>query len=315
MIIAQSKKIKKTPIVSVLMSVYKEPIEWIEESINSILNQSFSDFEFIIVNDNPTSAELRKFLNEFKNKDSRIKVITNSENLGLTKSLNIGLKHCNGEYIARMDADDISHPKRFEYQYEYLESHPDVIVCGSDVKFIGNKSIFLYSCLFENDIDIRGQMLTNSGFAHPSVFIRRSILSLNNIHYDENFKSAQDYRLWEQLCSYGKFHNINKKLLKYRISDSQISNLNLVAQTKNREQIKANFYGRLESQNLLISHDIITKSKEKILSSYLLRSQIYNSFSICLILKFILSNKTKCSIKEIIFLISYAIYKKIKGNK
>lgn len=303
------------PIVSVLMSVYKEPLEWIEESINSILNQTFSDFEFIIVNDNPTSAELSEFLSEFKNKDSRIKVITNPENLGLTKSLNVGLEQCRGKYIARMDADDISHPKRFEFQCEYLESHPDVIVCGSNVEFFGNKSIFLYNCLFENDIDIRGQMLTNSGLAHPSVLIRRSILLSNDIRYDENFKSAQDYRLWEQICPYGKFYNINQKLLKYRISGNQISNIHLVSQTKNRERIKADFIGRLESRTLLASCDLITKLQEEILNSYLLRSQIYSSFSIRLILKFILTNKTKCSIKEIIFMIVYATYKKIKGNK
>ena len=99
--------------VSVLMSVYSEPKEWLISSINSILNQSFSDFEFIIINDNPTRSINSIVLNYFAITDSRVKIFENKSNIGLTKSLNKGLKLTEGKYIARMDADDISLPDRF----------------------------------------------------------------------------------------------------------------------------------------------------------------------------------------------------------
>ena len=93
--------------LSVVMSIYKEPVEWMRQSIDSILNQTFTDFEFVIVNDNPIRSENRDILDEYSKKDFRIIVLSNDENIGLTKSLNKGLRISKGKYIARMDADDI----------------------------------------------------------------------------------------------------------------------------------------------------------------------------------------------------------------
>ena len=120
------------PKISVLMSVYNEPIDWMRQAIESILNQTYKDFEFIIVNDNPEREENQFVLNEYRNKDSRIIILCNEHNIGLTKSLNKGLTVANGEYIARMDADDIALPKRFEKQALYLAKNKNVFLCHTN---------------------------------------------------------------------------------------------------------------------------------------------------------------------------------------
>ena len=123
--------------ISVVMPVYNVEISMLEEAVNSILSQTFQDFEFIIIDD-ASNDDTYNYLNGIK--DERIILIRNSEHLGITKSLNIGLKEAKGKYIARMDGDDISLPQRFEKQYEYMESHPDVIVCGTGVEIFGERS-------------------------------------------------------------------------------------------------------------------------------------------------------------------------------
>ena len=125
--------------VSVVMSVFSEPRNWLKKAINSILDQTFSDFEFIIINDNPIRKENYLFLKEIQQKDSRIIIIENKENIGLTKSLNKGLSVARGTYIARMDADDISFPTRLEKQYLFMEANSGVIACGAWARTIGKE--------------------------------------------------------------------------------------------------------------------------------------------------------------------------------
>ena len=127
------------PIVSVIMSIYKEPLEWLHESIDSILYQTFKDFEFIIICDNPEYKEGIELLNEYRKKDDRIIIINNVKNIGLTKSLNKGLAVAKGKYIARMDADDIAMPNRFEHQITYLDKNTDLVAIGSSVSIIDEK--------------------------------------------------------------------------------------------------------------------------------------------------------------------------------
>ncbi len=157
------------PAVSVLMSVYNEPIEWIQEAIDSIIHQTFTDFEFIIVNDNPKRKELATSLVVNAEKDNRITVISNAENIGLTKSLNIGLKHCKGKYIARMDADDISLPQRFEKQYSYMSFHTEIGVCGTFAEMFGQKNAIWKVPVKHEDCAI----FYETPFIHPTVFIRK----------------------------------------------------------------------------------------------------------------------------------------------
>ena len=207
------------------MSIYSEKVEWIRESIDSILNQTFSDFEFIIINDNPKREENQKILSEYSYKDNRIRIITNEKNIGLTKSLNKGLDIAKGRYVARMDADDISLPTRFQKQVDFLENNSEYIVCGSDISYFGQKRRFTYSDWIKNENDeVKASLIFNNCFAHSTVMIRKSVLDQNNICYDENYRQTQDYRLWEMLSDYGKYYNLQEKLLKYRISKDQVSN-------------------------------------------------------------------------------------------
>jgi len=225
--------------VSVIMSVYKEPKEWLCRSIDSILNQTLSDFEFIIICDNPAGDDNLALLRDYERKNERIKLIVNEENIGLTKSLNKGLAVAKGKYIARMDADDISMPTRFEKQYQYMESHPQVIVLGTAIKFIGSGA---WKKGTDNirytDEEVRAQMLLDNCIAHPTVFIRKSVLDEHGISYDEKYRHSQDVRLWEQLMPYGEFGNLKEKLLKYRLSDQQITKTKSSSQSNLAEGVK-----------------------------------------------------------------------------
>lgn len=212
--------------ISVVMSVFKEPLDWIELSINSIRNQSFSDFEFIIVNDNIDDIPLKTFLSKIQNRDPRIIILENQKNLGLTKSLNKALEISKGKYIARMDADDISFSQRFQTQFDYLEGNPDCIVVGGQNIIIDTDGVDISKKTFPlKDCDIKNDMFYRPQFSHPTLMIKRVLPDASLWRYDEDFKFAQDYELTVQLCEHGKFKNIDKDLLKYRKSKIQIGKL------------------------------------------------------------------------------------------
>jgi len=212
------------PRVSVIMSVYKEPIEWIRQSIDSILAQTFDDFEFLIVNDNPSRKENSDLLNEYHQKDGRVVPIINETNLGLTKSLNKALALARGEYIARMDADDMSLSQRFEKQVAYLDANPEICGVGSwtgNIDEQGNR----IPCVAKYDTDprwIRAQFLQNSQVGHPAAMFRK-VVKGHVAQYDESVRYAQDYSLWVSLLPYGDISNIPEVLFCYRHSEQQIT--------------------------------------------------------------------------------------------
>ena len=207
------------PKISVIMSVYNEPLEWVAFSIDSILIQTFSDFEFIIVDDNPANINLLNFLHDYEVKDKRIKIIVNENNIGLTKSLNVALSHAQGEFIARMDADDISSKYRFQKQIQFLNEHPYVDICGSWAKKIGNIRFFdqkSFKLPLTHEEIVVG-FVFSSQIVHPSVLARSNVLKM--FTYDENLIKAQDYDLWVRMIIAGKiFANIPDKLLYYRVT-------------------------------------------------------------------------------------------------
>lgn len=208
-----------TPRISVVMSVYNGE-KYLEEAIQSILRQTYQDFEFIIVNDcstDKTSEILKSF------KDSRIKVINNPENMGLTKSLNKGVKNAKGKYIARMDADDISLPHRFETQIKFLEENPEYALVGSSFYQIDDtgKTVFWTKVLIR-DAEIRRDLKRQNWFGHGSVLIRKSAFIECN-GYDEDFKYAQDYDLWLRISERFKIANIEEPLYCWRLSTDGIT--------------------------------------------------------------------------------------------
>ena len=218
-----ANNIDRHPNISVVMSVFSEKTEWLQSAIKSILTQSFNDFEFIIVNDNPQDNRIHDLLEKFASKDARIKIVHNVSNLGLTKSLNIALELAKGNYIARMDADDISLPNRFEVQYNYLEKHKDISILGARIEFIGSRKGIWKIPITPDDIHVH--LLFKSCVAHPSVMMRKCDLDRFNIKYDEEFTKAQDFELWARTSKFLRIANLKKVLLKYRVHDNQISSL------------------------------------------------------------------------------------------
>jgi glycosyltransferase involved in cell wall biosynthesis len=203
------------PILSVVLPVYNGE-QYLHESILSILNQTFSDFELIIVND-ASQDKSEEIIHSFD--DPRIKYHRNAVNLGLVATLNVGIKLCSGKYIARMDQDDVSRPNRFKKQIDFLEKNTDHIIVGSHVRIMG-KNDLLYPL---SDASIRVWMLVGTPFAHPAVMMRADVIKKNNLFYTESFKHAEDYGLWVQLSQFGKMANLNEVLIDYRRHESQYS--------------------------------------------------------------------------------------------
>ena len=218
--------------ISVIMSIYSEPEEWIELSINSILNQTYNNFEFLIINDNPQRKINDTILKKFKKIDSRIIIIKNRSNIGLTRSLNKGLMLAKGKYIARMDSDDISNTNRFYKQYNFLEANKEYVACGSnyiEINNIGMKRKIIKQP--ESDIDINSDLVVYNPLAHPSLMIKNENLKSNKIKYDESLKYSQDYKFIYNLSQKGKLYNVQEPLLKYRVSNNQIT------KTKSKDQL------------------------------------------------------------------------------
>ncbi len=213
-------------LISVIMSNYNTPEEYLRPAIDSILTQTYKNFEFIIIDDCSTDNSL-SIIESYT--DDRIKVIKNEQNLGITKSLNRGLAVAKGEFVARMDADDISLKNRFEKQVQFLESHPDHIVCGTGVELIGdwqskhsNKTIcrkipekesFRIYLLFGNFPNI----------VHPTAMFNHNLLLKYNIRYNENYPLAQDYRMWISCSEVAECANIPETLLNYRVHGKAVS--------------------------------------------------------------------------------------------
>ncbi len=207
------------PEISVVMSVYNGA-PYLEAAINSILQQTYTNFEFIIVNDASTDDSpeiLRKF------DDCRLRVITNTENLGLTKSLNIGINAARARFIARMDADDLSLPHRLERQRQFLEERPDYALVGSAYYQIDehDRTRGLVRVLTA-DQELRAGLRQQNWFGHGSVMMRREALRQLQ-GYDEQFKYAQDYDLWLRLSEHHKIANLEEPLYCWRVTADCIS--------------------------------------------------------------------------------------------
>jgi glycosyltransferase involved in cell wall biosynthesis len=203
------------PKISVLMPVYNGE-KHLREAIESILKQPFTDFEFIIIDDGSTDSSAA-IVQSFP--DQRIIYRKNEVNLGLAASLNIGLKLAKGKYLARMDADDIARPERLQTQFDYLESHPDIDLCGSWIKIIGTEKIWKMPTKSEQ---IPALLLFGPTLFHPTVFWRQESFLKNNLSYNEAFRKSQDYELWARAAKVIKIVNLKDVLLDYRVTEEQI---------------------------------------------------------------------------------------------
>jgi glycosyltransferase involved in cell wall biosynthesis len=212
--------------ITVLLPVYNTA-KYIENAIKSILNQTFTDFELLIINDGSTDKSV-EIIKTFK--DKRIQLIHNPVNLGLIKALNKGINLAKGKYIARMDADDVTMPNRLEKQVAFLENNPEYALVGTQANFIfGDKlSKTLFSMETSSEI-LPVLSLFSCPFIHPSVMIKTAILK--EFYYNEGFTAAEDYELWTRILKKYPCANLSESLLQYRIHDNNIST------TQNDKQI------------------------------------------------------------------------------
>lgn len=202
--------------ISVVMSVYNEEY-YLEEALNSILLQSYKEFELIIVNDGSTDDTI-SIIEKYKLKDSRIKSF-NINKSGLPKALNYGVSKAKYDLIARMDADDICQPNRFYKQIDFLKKNPEIDILGTNAFLIDKKSnIIGETSIPLTDYDIKKRMKYSSPFVHPSIIIRRKAFELLG-GYNEKLLLAQDFDLWQRALDLDfKFANLSEQLLRYRVN-------------------------------------------------------------------------------------------------
>ena len=207
------------PKVSVVMPAYNAE-KYIGEAIESILNQTFADFEFIIIDDGSTDRT-KEIILEYD--DPRIVLLENEKNSGIVVSLNKGLDAAVGEYIARMDADDIAVPKRLQIQTEYMEQHPEIGVLGSGIHIFG-ANIEPYDRVYTtNAAQLKAELIFNSCVAHPTVMMRRAVLKQGKLYYKSEFAGAEDYCLWWDISKISNIATLPNILLNYRVHSTQIT--------------------------------------------------------------------------------------------
>lgn len=226
--------------VTVLMSVYNGR-KFLKEAIDSILQQTFTDFEFLIIDDGSSDGSV-DIITSYH--DNRIRLIRNQENLGLTKSLNKGITLAQGKYIARMDADDISASLRLEKQVEFMGTHTEVGVCGSWFSFIDAPEVITKRPT--NHYAIKINFLRTNPIGHPTAIIRKSILEKFDLRYDANMKTSQDYDLWERMSCVSKLANIPEVLLFYRRHQAQVTKQYNKQQQHNAKTIRKRILKKIE---------------------------------------------------------------------
>lgn len=227
-------------LVSVVLPAYNAEL-YLKEAIDSVLAQTFTDFELIILNDGSTDQTESIILSY---DDPRIVYVKNEQNLGLIGTLNKGMALAKGKYIARMDADDICFPERFKKQVDFLEKNIEYVICGTSAYRFQNSILDRKAFNVPiNDENIRIRLFFNSSFIHPSVMLRTEVVKVHNLKFSEYFKYAEDYYFWMDLLKYGKGFNLREKLLYYRVvatSQTAVGNSNI----EKRKEIIGNIHKR-----------------------------------------------------------------------
>lgn len=213
------------PKVSVMTSIYNTNPKHLRECIESILNQTFKDFEFIILSDSPDDTALDEIVKSYS--DPRIKFFKNAKNEGISVTRNRMLELANGEYWAVFDHDDISLPERLQKEVEYLDANPSVGVIGTFVQYFNDTQKdggHVVKCP-PSDYEIRCALTESCYLAHTSVMFRSECLTKHGIKYDPFFTTSEDYQIFNELLDVTRFHVIQEVLVKYRIHDNRTSNL------------------------------------------------------------------------------------------
>lgn len=243
--------------ISVLMPVYNTKEEYLRASIESILNQTFTDFELIIVNDGSTNNAEEVILSY---KDDRIKYFK-QENQGIVGALNNAWAKASGKYIARMDSDDIAYPERFAKQVKFLEENPEYSLVGSWAKIIPSNNVIK----LPQDIKIM-DLLADCMFIHPSIMFNKEDFEKFNLQYEMGFEYAEDYCMYARAVKYLKMTNLQEALLDYRVypenSSSKNRDVRIKSSFKVQDLILENLSNGKELQERIL--DIAYRKKNKV---------------------------------------------------
>jgi glycosyltransferase involved in cell wall biosynthesis len=224
---------KDKPLVSIVIPVHNGE-EYIKEAIDSCLNQTYKNIEIIVVDDESTDNTLQ-ILREY---GDIITVVPVEKQNGLGNVLNIGIRASKGEYIARMDADDVMYPIRIEKQVEYMQNNPSCVAVGGQIDIIDSDgNITGHREYAVEDRDIKKNMFLFQPFAHPAVMLRRSALEDVSL-YPENIWKVEDVKLFFLLSKEGEFHNIEDTVLKYRVTFNTQSQSNMLDHFKKTNEIR-----------------------------------------------------------------------------
>lgn len=213
----------QSPLVSIIMPAFNAE-KYLKESVDSILNQTYKNWELLIINDG-SSDNTEKLISEYVAQDSRIFGLENEGNKGLVFTRNKGLQAAKGKYVANLDSDDIAYPNRLNLQINYLEENPNVVLLGSSCELIdekGNHLGFEKREIGQNQI--KSVLVFSNYFINSTVVIRRE--KLENLSYADNYAPAEDYQLVTQLKDSGELVNLEEVLVKYRLHGNNISTIN-----------------------------------------------------------------------------------------
>lgn len=227
-------------LISVILPVYKPQAEFLTLAIQSILDQSYQNLELIIVEDK-TELTNEQIIKNFS--DSRLTYILNETRTNFARQINSGLRVAKGEFVARMDADDISEPDRLEKELNFLLSHPQISLVGCNLKIINEKNELIGSRIYPKDsLTITQQMRFKNCLAHPTVMLRKKdLLDLGS--YNQEFDTLADYDLWARGILAGlKYYNLPDKLLKYRLHSGAYKSHSLKQQLKDTLNIKKKYF-------------------------------------------------------------------------
>lgn len=228
------------PKISAVMALYNTPYDLLQKTVESILTQTFSDFELIVIDD-ASQMEYEDLFNKFE--DKRIKYSKLEENAGPGNARNVGIKKAIGEYIAIVDSDDIYLPKRFEVQAQYLDKNPDISLVSCAYKQSDNSKI---PSIVENNDDIKIGMLFNSMLANPAVMLRKTVFEEKNVFYPQNINFGEDYHLWMNAMFAGeKMANLKDVLMIYTRRKNQLSKTKSEKQVSILKEIYLEIFSRM----------------------------------------------------------------------
>ncbi|MFB3764619.1 MAG: glycosyltransferase family 2 protein [Methanotrichaceae archaeon] len=228
-------------LVSIIMSVYNEE-NYLKETIDSILNQTFQNFEFIIVDDGSTD-DTAKILNEYKEADRRIKIVTNQENIGIAGSTNRGIKCAIGKYVAIMDSGDLAHPKRLERQVNFLQSHDDVFILGTQGIWIAEDGRRIGSYRMPLMVDSKA-LYGAGGAIHPSIMARKALFDIIGF-YDEKLVMSQEFDLYMRCLERNLgMANLDEELISIREREKGMTLAHLKTIQRNQLKIKIKYLPR-----------------------------------------------------------------------